>query len=174
MNLCTGYLNPRVLSDGTHLNKELVKAGLAWWYCRHSSNQELKQLEIEAREAKRELWKDPVPIPPWVYRKLQRKQVPDVADFECPGDSGSHPVADQASDAQTAPIIGNRKSHVYHKADCSGFGKVSPRTKLRLPVRKKPKRQGIERQGTVQAVMKVRGNCATKVWGGGRCGRYHD
>ena len=40
------------LLDGVHLNKELVKAGLAWWYCRHSSNQELKQLQIEARRGK--------------------------------------------------------------------------------------------------------------------------
>ncbi|SLM48100.1 Uncharacterized endonuclease (modular protein) [Nitrospira japonica] len=73
------------LMDGTHVNRELVNAGLAWRFCRHSSDNQLKQLEEESREAKRGLWVDPVPIPPWVYRKLQRKQVPDVADFDCSG-----------------------------------------------------------------------------------------
>jgi micrococcal nuclease len=73
------------LLDGRHLNKELVKAGLAWWFCRHASDAELKQLEEEAREADRGLWKDPMPIPPWVYRQLQHKPVPEVSDFDCPG-----------------------------------------------------------------------------------------
>ena len=31
----------------------------------------LEGLEKEAREANRGLWADPVPIPPWVYRKAR-------------------------------------------------------------------------------------------------------
>ena len=46
------------LPDGTLLNKELVKAGLAWWYCKYSADQSIAQLEIEAREAQRGLWQD--------------------------------------------------------------------------------------------------------------------
>ena len=38
------------LPDGTLLNKELVKAGLAWRYCKYSADRTLAQLEIEARE----------------------------------------------------------------------------------------------------------------------------
>jgi len=140
------------LSDGTHLNKELVRAGLAWWYCRHSSNQELKQLEIEAREAKRGLWKDPVPIPPWVYRKLQRKQVLDIADFECPGDSGSHAVTDQAGVPLSSPIVGNRKSHVYHKVDCPGFGKVSPKNRVTFPSEEEAESAGYRKAGNCPGV----------------------
>ena len=30
------------LSDGMLLNKELVKAGLAWWYCKYSAASEAK------------------------------------------------------------------------------------------------------------------------------------
>jgi hypothetical protein len=58
-----------LLPDGTILNKELVKAGLAWWYCKYSVDQSLAELEIEAREAKRGLWQDPKPVPPWEWRK---------------------------------------------------------------------------------------------------------
>ncbi|SPP64734.1 thermonuclease family protein [Nitrospira lenta] len=113
------------LSDGTHLNKELVKAGLAWWYCRHSSDESLKQLEEEARDAKRGLWKDPVPIPPWVYRKLQRKQVPDVSDFDCPGQTVSRALESASTESLASSVIGNRRSHIFHRADCPGYGKVS-------------------------------------------------
>ena len=57
------------LPDGTLLNKELLKAGLAWWYCKYSADQSLAQPEIEAREATRGLWQDPKPVPPWEWRK---------------------------------------------------------------------------------------------------------
>ena len=59
-----------VLPDGRMLNTELVKAGLAWWYRRYAkSDAELQRLETEAREAKRGLWADPNPVPPWEWRK---------------------------------------------------------------------------------------------------------
>lgn len=122
------------LSDGRQLNKELVKAGLAWWYCQYSSDLSLKDLEQEARDAKRGLWHARVPIPPWVYRKLQKKQVPDVADFDCP------PVLPQvdsqratsATSAAPSPgeIIGNKRSQIYHRPDCPGFGKVSAKNRV--------------------------------------------
>ena len=44
----------------------------------------LEGLEKEAREAKRGLWADPAPIPPWVYRKARRGQAPDWLDMETP------------------------------------------------------------------------------------------
>lgn len=53
------------LPDGRNLNQELVKAGLAWWYRQYSKDETLAQLEQEARTARRGLWVDPNPIPPW-------------------------------------------------------------------------------------------------------------
>jgi hypothetical protein len=41
----------------------------------------LEGLEKDAREAKKGLWVDPVPIPPWVYRKARRGQSPDLSDL---------------------------------------------------------------------------------------------
>lgn len=121
-----------VLPDGKLANHEMVKAGLAWWYCRYSASEALRDLQIEAREAKRGLWRDPVPIPPWVYRKLQRKQVPDVLDFECPGERGSTPLA-APNTAPSAPVMANRKSHLYHLPECPGYGKISPKNQIPFP-----------------------------------------
>ena len=56
------------LPDGRSLNRELVRAGLAWWYRRYADDVELKRLEAEARKGRRGLWGDPDPVPPWVWR----------------------------------------------------------------------------------------------------------
>jgi micrococcal nuclease len=56
------------LPDDTLLNEEMIRLGLAW-YCKHSPKEGLLQLELEARDAKLGLWKDPEASPPWVFRK---------------------------------------------------------------------------------------------------------
>ena len=57
------------LPDGRSLNRELVRAGLAWWFRRYSEDPALKKLEEEARTKKRGLWVMPKPEPPWKFRK---------------------------------------------------------------------------------------------------------
>ncbi len=55
-------------------NRELVKAGFAWWYRRYAPDDEtLKQLEAEARAAKRGLWADPHVVPPWEWRGMRTR-----------------------------------------------------------------------------------------------------
>jgi len=58
-------------SDGKDLGEELLRNGLAWWYSRYSRDRRLRALEAEARQAKRGLWADPDPIPPWLYRRMR-------------------------------------------------------------------------------------------------------
>ena len=59
-----------ILPDGRNLNHEVVRAGFAWWYSRYArSDKDLKNLEAAARAAKRGLWVDQTPIPPWDFRK---------------------------------------------------------------------------------------------------------
>ena len=61
------------LPDGTNINQELVKDGWCWWYRKYApGNTVLEGLEKEAREARKGLWADPLPIPPWVYRKARQ------------------------------------------------------------------------------------------------------
>lgn len=57
------------LPNGANLNRELVRAGLAWQEPRFSSDPTLKALEAEARTARRGLWADKAPVPPWEFRK---------------------------------------------------------------------------------------------------------
>ena len=62
-----------LLLDGTNVNHTLVEDGWCWWYRKYApGDTELERLEKEAREAKKGLWVDPAPIPPWVYRKIKR------------------------------------------------------------------------------------------------------
>ena len=63
------------LEDGRSLNRELVKAGFAWWYRRYAPNDEtLAQLEREARGAQRGLWADPHAVPSWEWRTMRRRE----------------------------------------------------------------------------------------------------
>ena len=62
-----------LLSDGANVNYTLVKDGWCWWYRKYAPKDTLLEgLEHEAREAKKGLWVDPHPIPPWEWRKRSR------------------------------------------------------------------------------------------------------
>jgi endonuclease YncB( thermonuclease family) len=62
-----------LLPDGTHVNHTLVKNGWCWWYRKYApGGTVLEQLEKEAREAKKGLWADPQPVPPWEWRKTSK------------------------------------------------------------------------------------------------------
>lgn len=70
-----------ILPDGRNLNRELVRAGFAWWYKQYSHDQSLGELEEEARAAKRGLWQDPAPIAPWDFRRGKKTAtVPTVTN----------------------------------------------------------------------------------------------
>ena len=57
-----------MLPDGRNLNQELVRAGLAWWYQKYARRETvLRDLEQEARAAKRGLWVGPKPVEPWEW-----------------------------------------------------------------------------------------------------------
>ena len=60
-----------VLSDGRNVNRELVRLGWAWWFRKYSRDVTLGTLEADARAAKRGLWADAHPVPPWEWRASQ-------------------------------------------------------------------------------------------------------
>lgn len=61
------------LPDGRDLGRELVRAGLAWWYEQYSKDPSFGQLEDEARKEKRGLWKDEFPIRPSDFRRPKKR-----------------------------------------------------------------------------------------------------
>lgn len=52
-----------------NVNKELVKAGLAWHFKKYSKDTSYNELELTARQSKIGLWADGNPTPPWDWRK---------------------------------------------------------------------------------------------------------
>lgn len=61
-----GYI---FLPDGTNLNEELLKAGLAWHFVKYNKSQRLAQLESDARSNRIGLWQLSNPTAPWDFRK---------------------------------------------------------------------------------------------------------
>lgn len=55
------------------INLELVEEGYAWHYKAYSKDKRLAQAEVQARQAKRGLWADSNPVPPWEFRRGGKK-----------------------------------------------------------------------------------------------------
>jgi micrococcal nuclease len=69
---------------------------MAWWFHRYApSDADLARLENEAKASRIGLWSQPNPAAPWNWR--HGDGVPLIAG-----------------------VIGNRRSHVYHKPNCRG------------------------------------------------------
>jgi endonuclease YncB( thermonuclease family) len=129
-----------LLKDGTNVNHQLVKDGWCWWYRKYApGNVVLEKLEKDARDAKKGAWADPAPVPPWVYRKVGRGQSLDLSDLvlsESEANSGTPrgPPGLKAVPAESSPypIIGNRRSHIYHRPDCPNYSQIAPHNRVRF------------------------------------------
>lgn len=59
-----------------------IVAGMAWWYRQYAREQEpgdanrYEQSELDARARRIGLWSDPVPTPPWDWRKAKKSHAP--------------------------------------------------------------------------------------------------
>lgn len=66
------------LNDGTLVNREMIRAGLAWVYDQYCQRevvcQELRQAEAEAKGARRGLWAEPNPTAPWEWRRANKTE----------------------------------------------------------------------------------------------------
>ena len=99
-----------ILPDGRSLNQELVREGVAWWFRKYAPHDStLSRLEAEARAAKRGLWSQPNPIPPWEWRARPLGTVP--AELQ-------------------GKVIGNRRSKVYHEPGCKNVASISSRNRV--------------------------------------------
>ena len=63
----------RVHCDGINANSEQVRLGMAWVYRRYTSKDSpLYAVEGEAKAARRGLWADAEPVPPWEWRHREK------------------------------------------------------------------------------------------------------
>lgn len=79
------------LADGRMLSREMVGAGLAWQYRKHSKDRALAALESEARSSKRGLWADARPVAPWDWRKTGRAKSAARAEASLPSPQARRP-----------------------------------------------------------------------------------
>ena len=63
----------KVYLSGTLFNHAIVAAGYAWRYTAYISSHQIGVLEKEAREARRGLWLQPQPTPPWEWRQRKKR-----------------------------------------------------------------------------------------------------
>jgi len=112
-----------ILPGGRSLGREMVGRGMAWWYRKYApADKDFERLEAGARAAKAGLWSQTNPVPPWSWRK---------------GDGAP----------QTAGIIGNRRSHVYHRPTCPGAARMSEGNRVAFASADEAEKAGYRRAG---------------------------
>jgi endonuclease YncB( thermonuclease family) len=78
---------------------ELLRAGLAWYYRKYTSDSRLAAAEGRARESKKGIWSLPNPVPPWEVKAAQRTR-------------------DSEEPTGETLYYGNVKSYVFHGSWC--------------------------------------------------------
>ena len=61
-----------VIVDGVDATARQVAAGMAWHYDRFDKSAGLARSQATARAARKGLWSDPAPVPPWEWRKTEQ------------------------------------------------------------------------------------------------------
>lgn len=118
-----------ILDDGRILNQELIKAGYAWWFFKYSDDEQLGILEVKAKVAKVGLWADKDPVPPWIFR--HRNQLVILpSDQITNGPANLIPPLTPSPPSTSLPILGNRRSHKYHRPDCPSYHAISPKNRV--------------------------------------------
>lgn len=70
------------LDDGRELSAEMLKAGLAWHYKKYNTDEDLAELETQAKESRIGIWKDPRPMAPWDNRRYHRNGISTKDSFD--------------------------------------------------------------------------------------------
>jgi endonuclease YncB( thermonuclease family) len=65
-----GRVLGRVRCAGVDVNAEQLRRGMAWVFDRYVQDRRFYTLQDEARSARRGLWADRSPLPPWEWRRL--------------------------------------------------------------------------------------------------------
>lgn len=69
-----------VTVGGTNVSEEQLRRGMAWEYSRFHGNKAYVALQHSAQNARRGLWAQANPTPPWQWRKLHPRKTPALAN----------------------------------------------------------------------------------------------
>jgi endonuclease YncB( thermonuclease family) len=111
-----------ILPDGKSLNREMVRGKMAWWYKRYApGDREPERLQAEAKAAKRGLWSQPDPTPPWEWRR---------------------PKA-----AEDGRVVGNARTRVYPAPNCPSVARMKEANRMAFGSAKDAEAAGYRRAG---------------------------
>ena len=122
--------------EGTDVNRRMVADGWAWHYTKYNTEEDIADLQTEAKNGKRGLWKAPnEPMPPWEYRSLKlNPMVQEPVPPSTPSKPASTPVAPRGrsfpqppAEAKANPAARDywiNSNGVRHNARCRWFGRT--------------------------------------------------
>jgi endonuclease YncB( thermonuclease family) len=89
----------RIEVEGQDVNRQMVADGMAWHYSRFNNDARLAAAERQARAAKRGLWGDAKPVPPWgMAGDVQGSQGPACDEVKASRQgAGTRPTISQKS-----------------------------------------------------------------------------
>lgn len=134
----------KVLKNDQDICLEQVRAGFAWHFKRYEDEQSEEDRRIydaaekDARSAKKGLWKDLIPLEPWLYRQRDHAQaskfIPDVPDTTS--------TPEGAAVAEEGNIRGNRRSMIYHWPGCRNYDDIAFHNRVPFRTREEAEQAG--------------------------------
>ena len=127
----------RILGDvylgKRYINGEMIKDGFAWHYKKYSWSKALAGFEAKAKEAKRGLWADVSPIPPWDFRHKSNTNKSNIdksnankPDTSKPSQTSKDNKDDNKdSEKKSVTVYVTRTGTKYHRAGCRYLSKSS-------------------------------------------------
>ncbi len=119
--------------DDRWINKEMVSDGWAWHFKKYSSDKQLADAEIEARNAPRGLWVDEQPVSPWDFRdSIASSPTPSPEPkrtFVSPSPSNTPPSRIATAMSQPQPQRSGETVYItktgskYHSSGCRFLSK---------------------------------------------------
>lgn len=116
----------KVIAEGRDVCLEQLRAGLAWHYKYYENEQPpadrqtYAQAEVEARAAKRGLWADANPIPPWDFRHGRRGATDGAGHSTDSGAARSvdRVAAESGEQPRAQTVFVTRTGTKYHRPGC--------------------------------------------------------
>ena len=136
----------KVLKNNQDICLEQVRAGLAWHFKRYEDEQSEEDrktydaAEKEARSAKKGLWKDLIPLEPWLYRERQGNHSQASKAIRDVPDTSSAPEV--AAVAEEGNIRGNRRSMIYHWPGCPNYDDIALHNRVPFTTRQEAEQAG--------------------------------
>ena len=127
-----GRVVGRVSCHGVDITVEQVRRGMAWVYDSYAKDKSLYDVQSQAKKARKGLWADASPVPPWLWRK---------------GQTTAQAATQSGSKAESGEVRGNKNSKVYHLSNCPGYNAMKPENVRSFKTEKQARDAGFRKAG---------------------------